>query len=529
MSRIWIRNAIIYDGTGKPPYTGNVCIEQGRIVQSLSGSPDETVDASGLCIAPGFIDTHTHSDYCLGYEYNSLSRVSQGITTQVAGQCGKSVPVRNREMFDELTAEYPLLPCPGHDTPKQFETFKGYLDYVNHLPMVENSAFFIGHGNLRRWVMGYESRMPTPAEMAQMKSMLAEAMDAGAIGLSSGLIYPPGVYSQIDEMAELCSVLRRYDGIYTTHIRSEGDRVLEAVNEAIEVARRSGCRLNISHLKVCGKNNEGLSKDILVRIDAARRQGIRISADQYPYDAGATGLSVCIHPRHFTDGPDVFIRRLSDSQYRQMLKDEMLSPPPDFESPWLSCGGPDGIGIGDCAITQDAQGNTLAQYAAKRGLDPFDALFDLIAENNMEVLGIYHEMNDSDVAEIIKAPYVLFGCDSAAPYKGTAGHPRTFGTFTRVLGRYCRERRILPMEAAIHRMTGLTAQTYGFTGKGVVAPGKDADLVLFSREEVLDMATYENPEICSRGIEQVWVNGQTVYRNGKLTGAKPGRALLRGC
>ena len=527
MNRTRICNAVIYDGTGAAPRTGDVLIENGKIVDRLTGAPGETVDGTGACIAPGFIDAHTHSDYCLGYEYNSLSRVSQGITTQIAGQCGKSAPVRDREMYDELAEDFPLLPCPGHDGPERFATFRGYLDYAGRLPMVENTAFFIGHGNLRRMAMGYENRVPTRAEMERMKALLAEAMQAGALGLSSGLIYPPGVYSRTEEMAELCGVVREYGGVYTTHLRSEGDKVLEAAGEAIEVARKSACRLNISHLKVCGRHNKGLAERLLAVIRAGIAEGIPITADQYPYDAGATGLSVCIHPRHFTNGPEAFLRSLQSSAFRKTLREEMLNPPPDFESSWLSCGGPEGIWVGDCAVTLQARGKSIAQYAAERGQDPFDALFDLLAENRMEALGIYHEMNEEDILAILKAPFVLFGCDSAAPEKGTAGHPRTFGTFTRILGRYCRDCGVLPAEQAIHRMTGLAAQTYGLAGKGRIAPGMDADLVLFCYDDVMDRATYEDPEGLSCGIERVWIGGQTVYRGGRLTGAKPGRPLLR--
>lgn len=523
-----IKGVEIYDGTGNASYVGDVNIEDGKFVETLCRAPDEIVDGTGLCAAPGFIDVHTHSDYCLGMAYNSLSRVSQGITTQIAGQCGKSAAIRNAEMFDELIQDFPLIPCPGYDQAEQFQTFAGYMDYVDHLPMVENTAFFVGHGNLRKWVMGYSDRYPSHTELAQMKELLTEAMEHGSPGLSSGLIYAPGVYAGIDELTELCKVVRQYDGIYTTHIRSEGDRVLEAMAEAIEVARRSGCRLNISHLKVCGKCNEGLSEKMLDLIRRGQEEGISITADQYPYAAGATGMSTCIHPRHFTEGPEAFLEKLSDPYFRQVLKDEMLYPPQDFESSWISCGGPEGIGIGDCKITLDARGKSIAQYAKETGKDPFDTLFDLLLDNRLEVLGIYHEMNESDVRRIIKMPYVLFGCDSAAPEPGTAGHPRTFGTFTRVLGRYVREEGLLTMPEAIRRMTGLAAEVYGLKGKGYIRPGMDADLVLFSSKTVMDTATYEQPEGLSRGIERVWISGETVYENGQLNQARPGKGLRYG-
>jgi N-acyl-D-aspartate/D-glutamate deacylase len=520
-----IRNVTIYDGTGAPPYLGDVWMTGGRIAPP-SASADVVIDGTGLAAAPGFIDVHSHGDFCLGSAYHGLSHVSQGVTTQITGHCGKSVAVRTRPMYDELARDQLApLPCPGYDDPALFETFEGYLAYVRHLPLIENTAFLIGHGNLRRWVMGYDDRPPTDGELRRMCAMLESAMAAGALGLSSGLYYIPGAYADIDEMAALCAVVARRRGVYATHLRDESGGVLAALDEALETARRAGCRLNISHLKV-GGGSRGRAETVLARIAEARRLGLQVAADQYPYTAGATDLGSCIPPWHFTAGPDALLEKLRDADFRAALKAEIQSPDAPFDNAWLDCGS-QGIFVGDCAQTLAAKGRSIADWAAAQGIaDPLDALFDLIIDNRFDAMGIYFGMDEADVTTILREPSVMVGCDSAAPAPGTAGHPRAFGTFTRVLGHYSRDLALLPMETMIHKMTGLPADFFGLTAKGRIAPGFDADLVLFNPATVADAADYGQPDRRSFNVEAVFIGGQRVYSPDGLTDCRPGQALL---
>ena len=524
MSNTIIRNVRIYDGSGSPPSEGCIYIQDGHFSAPFSSSDATVIDGLGLSACPGFIDAHTHSDFCLGSEFNSLSRVSQGITSQIAGQCGKSAVLRDAEMYNELDGDLTPLKNPGYDDPELFRTFQGYKNYVDHLPMVENTAFLVGHGNIRRLVMGFSDRVPTELELEQMKQILREALEHGAIGMSSGLFYPPGVYASEEELIELCKIVAEYDGIYTTHLRSEGADILPALNEALRVARLSGCRLNISHLKT-GRNQPVSAEDLLQRIRAAREDGLSVAVDQYPYSAGCTGMEIIIPPRHFNEGYDALTARLKDEPFRDQLKEEITAPDSDFENVWRDCGGFENILVGDCPNTPEAIGKTIAQIAAERGTDDFTAYFDLLVENNGNVLGIYFDISEEAMLEILCDPSIMVGCDSAAPLPGSSGHPRTFGTCTRILGHFCRDQNILPIETAIFKMTGLPADVFHLSGKGLITPGMDADLVLFDENTVADTADYTSPEKLSSGIVQVFVGGEIVYQNSQLTPARPGRGL----
>lgn len=541
-----IKNVIIYDGSGAEPHVGDIYMRNGRFTapftydctRSSAGSKPAgsehssdvlIIDGTGLSACPGFIDAHTHTDFCLGRPFNSLSRVSQGITTQIAGQCGKSGVLRDAEMYaEDLTDDLAPVPCPGHDDPSLFRTFKGYRDYVDHLPMVENTAFLVGHGNIRRLVMGYADRKPTDSEMDEMKAILREAMENGAIGLSSGLFYPPGVYADAQELAELCKVVAEYDGIYTTHMRTEGDGVFEAVDEALEVARLSGCKLNISHLKIGGVGNFGRGQELLDKIREARSQGISLAIDQYPYSASCTGMEIIIPPEYFTEGYEALNERLADPEFREELRRRITDPESDFDNTWLGCGGFSNILIADCPVTTDAIGKTVAEYAAETGAEEFDTYFDLMIRNNGNILGVYYDISEDDVRLILQDPEIMVGCDSAAPFEGTSGHPRTFGSFTRVLGHYSRDLGLLPMSTAIYKMSGLPAKIFGMTHKGIIEAGRDADLVLFDHETVIDTADYTSPESLSEGIIKVFISGEIVFEDGKMTDARPGHGLYLG-
>lgn len=520
-----IKNVKIYKGDGNKPYMGDICFCDGKIVEDIAVGNVDVIDGTGLSAAPGFIDVHTHSDMLLGYEFNSLSRVSQGITSQIAGQCGKSGVLRNQEMYRELDGDLKPLPNPGYDDPALFADFKSYRKYVDHLPMVENTAFLVGHGNIRRLVMGFDNRKATPEELQKMRDILREALENGAVGLSSGLFYPPGEYAASYEMEELCKIVAEYDSIYVTHIRSESDAIMESIEEAIHAVKNSGCRLNISHLKVAGVSNHGKAKELLARLRKGKEEGVRITADQYPYSAGCTSMESVIPPVFFSEGSETVIKKLKDPAFRMQVKEEIIRPTADFENTWIGCGGFDKILIGDCMRTREHIGKTVADVAAEWNMDEFETFFDLMVENEGEILGVYFDMNEDDVRAIICAPGIMVGCDTGAPVAGSSGHPRTFGTCTRLLGYYSRELDLLPMEMAVHKMTGLAADTYRMVTKGYIEPGRDADIVLFDENKVIDKADFVNPELLSQGIEMVFINGEVVYRDGAMTDARPGRGL----
>lgn len=523
MSSILIRGGTIYDGRGNEPYDGDISIIDGKIKQETIESPDYIIEAEGLCIAPGFIDAHSHGDFCIGNMHNSLSKVSQGITSQVTGVCGSSVFPLNNEMFSELKEE--LTPSFLLKQIHSFPDFKSYLQYAKSISMVENTAFFVGHNNLRRIVMGNDNRKPAFKELEEMKDMLNEAMEMGALGLSSGLIYIPGAYSDIEEMVSLCEIVAGYDGIYVTHMRNEADKILSSVGESIEVARRSGCRLNISHLKICGIKNHGIAKKVLNLIYDARREGIILAVDQYPYEASATGLASCIPPGYFAQGTEKLIHQLQDPAVRQAIKEEMCSLNTDFENIYLGCGGFGGIMIGYCDDVPDCTGKFIDEYAKEKGADPFDIFFDLLISSKGEASAIYFDINREDILDIIKDKTIMVGTDGASTSSEEYNHPRTYGTFTRVLGRYGRDMKVLPIQSIIYKMTGLTAHNMGFDTKGIIAHGMDADLVIFNLNTVIDNSDFINPCKLSSGIEYVIVDGKIVYKDGKLTGRTPGKII----
>lgn len=527
MHTICIKNATVYDGTGAPAFTADVSCVDGKLHLGAVDGAQKVLDGTGLCLAPGFIDTHSHGDSCLGNPHNSLSRVSQGITTQLAGNCGHTVVVLNEEMYREDKPD--LTPSPGLDGPEHFTGFGPYLAYANSLPQVENTAFLVGHGNLRRVAMGFDDREPTAGELAHMKAMLTEAMENGAFGMSSGLIYIPGAYSRIDEMAELCKIVAQYDGIYATHMRNESEGILDSIREAIEVARRSGCRLNISHLKVCGRQNHGVAEQMLALIHDARKEGLRVSADQYPYEASSTSLSSCVPPKYFTQGTEGLVKILRDPAMRRQIRDEIENDTvADFENLVLGCGGFGGIVVSAAPQTPAAVGKTIAAYAQECGADEYEVFFDLLEANGDGAWAIYFDIGEPDLMKILADPTIMVGTDGVITTADGLCHPRAFGTFTRALGRYGRDKGLLPLEAMLHKMTGLPARTLGLARKGVIAEGMDADLVLFNPQTVCDRADFADPHQLSDGIEAVIIGGEVVYSAGALTGKTPGRVILRG-
>ncbi len=526
---ILIKNARIIDGTGAPSYTGDVGVSDHKIVfGELPGEADLVIDASGKCVSPGFIDAHSHGDNILGKEYGDLCKINEGFTTQIAGMCGCSMaPVAEenleglKEFLSSGCVEFP------EDLAK-WKHWSDYLNYVESLPKALNTALFVGYNTVRIAVMGYDNRKPTERELERMKDMVRNAMEHGAIGMSSGLAYVPAAFDDTDTVAEVAKVLAPYNGIYTSHIRNESFDLAASVEEAIEIGRRAGIQVNISHIKAMGRSNWGNVSKALDVIEKARDEGLKVTCDQYPYNCSMTHYYPCMPPWYFADGLEKAAERLKDPDMRSKVRAEMESPDTGYENLYLNAGGWTGITICACDAVPEAEGLTFAEYAEKNGQDPFDAYFDIMIANKGKGPAVYHSIGDEDIYDIIRRPYVVVGSDGVVRTATEKCHPRGWGTAVRAICAFTKDKTVLSLEEIVHKMTGLTADIYSLKGKGKIADGMDADLVVFDYENLQDNADYRNPNALAGGIEYVITGGEVVYHDGKLTGAKPGKILLRG-
>ncbi|MBM6829191.1 D-aminoacylase [Anaerotignum lactatifermentans] len=527
MLDILIQNGTLIDGTGKKAFQADIGITDGKITfHTEQASARQVINAHGKIVCPGFIDFHSHGDMVLGQDFAKLCKVSQGITTEIAGQCGSSMfPVRPEklELYKTLlsvgTATYP-------DDMPNWITFQRYLEYAKQLPLAANIKFLVGHGSLRLAVMGYACRKPTVEELETMKHLLRECMEHGALGMSSGLIYTPSAYAETDELAELAKVVAEYDGLYATHMRNESYDVVNSVKEAIEIGRRSGVRVSISHHKVCGKQNWGLSRETLALVDKAIQDGIRITLDQYPYTASMTHLNACIPPWYFTEGIPAMAEKLKDPEVRKKLEQEINDPTTPFDNYVRNCGGYEGIFISSCPVTHEAEGKFLSDYAAETGVTPFQALCNLLAANGGVGTAIYHCMSEEDLDRIISYPHTVVGTDGICRAMEEKAHPRAFGTFVRAICHFQKERNLMSLEEIIRKMTSLPASRAMLENKGALAEGYDADLVIFDYDTLEDTPNYTHSNQVCQGIESVIVNGTIVYEHGALTGAHGGKILL---
>lgn len=528
MYDVVIKQPIIIDGSGSPGFEGNIGIKNGKLTILPSDSVEQgklTIYAKGRYVCPGFIDAHSHGDITLGHKYSYLSKISQGITTHVSGMCGQSLFPVNPEM---LHLQKQGLGTLTNDFPEEMTTFTSYenfMKYAESVPHPENIVFLVGHAPLRIAVMGCDNRKPTTEEMDEMKRLLRDAMEHGAAGLSTGLIYIPSVYADEDEIVELCKIVAEYNGIYTTHMRNESTHCYESVAESISVARRSGVRLHISHLKIAGVQKWGDSQRILDLIHDAQKEGISVSADQYPYTASLTHLSVCIPPKYFTNGISAIVKQLKDPETREIIRQEMYNPATEYDNYYLNANGWKGILIAVAKETPEAEGMTVAEYASKHNMDGFDAFCHLMIENNGIVSAIYYCMSEDDLFRIAKDDAVVFGTDALPKSLTERTHPRAFGTFPRVIRYFVKEKGILTLPEAIKKMTSASAELYRLKGKGLIADGYDADLVLFDYDKITDTADYMNSLTLAEGIDYVFVNGEIVYHEKELTGAMPGKTI----
>ena len=525
-----IKNGLVVDGTGNPWFKADVAIDGGRIIE-VKRTPklktEKVIDATGLAVSPGFIDMHSHSDLSLLVNPRAESKIRQGITTEVIGNCGFSLAPLVSERKDLVKREYGPL---ADETTWDWSTFKEYCEKLSNQGISVNVVPLVGHGVLRKNVMGYENRGPTIDELAEMKALLTESMTDGAFGMSTGLIYPPASYAELDELTELAKVVSEYGGIYTSHIRNESDKLLESVEEAIEIGKSARISVEISHLKSAGKNNWGKVNEALRIIDAARNEGVEVSYDFYPYTAGSTGLYACLPPWVHEDGKDEMLGRLKSNPLRKRIKEYIKGKKEGWEN-LIRNAGWEGIVITQCEKNNQYEGLSISEVANKRRMDPFDVMFDLLLEEDGVVGIVLHMMSEEDVRSVLKHPLSKVGTDAIAnaPYGPLARgrpHPRSYGTFPRILGKYVREENALTLQDAVRKMTSMPAQKLGLFDRGLIREGFWADLVVFNPREVTDKATYKDPHQYPHGIEYVIVNGEIVIEKGRHTGNLPGRVLL---
>lgn len=527
MFDILLKNARIVDGTGNPSFYGDVGVENGRIsaVGSLSeNEATRTVDLDGLALAPGFIDLHTHSDFTLPLYPRAASMVRQGVTTQLVGNCGFSpFPVAPERL--DLLKSYAAFIDAGLSW--EWRSLSDYAAMLESLPLASNVAFQVGHGTVRIAAMGFENRDPTDSELAAMEKLVAQAMEEGAFAFSSGLIYVPGIYSQTPELVALAAVAAKYGGFYSSHIRGEGETLLDAIGEALTVGREADLPVQLSHHKASGKPNWGKIKTSLAMMDAARAEGRDVLADQYPYTAGSTTLAALLPSWAMEGGVDGMLSRLSDPATTQKIKAEMETP--ESRSRGID---PDTVMVSSIPDGPNKQyeGQMLTDIAVKRGVSPIDAALDLLKAESGGVQMITFAMSEEDVRQVMRHPAVAIASDgwTLSPEAGGKPHPRSYGTYARVLGKYVREDGVLRLEEAVRKMTSLPAQRLRRFDLGLIRPGCAADLVVFNPAQVDERGTFENPHQFCTGVEHVMVNGQFVIERGEDTGAAAGKVLKRG-
>ncbi len=524
-----IRNGHILDGSGNPWYAADVGIRGDRIatVGNLSDAhATRTMDASGQIVAPGFIDVLGQSEMALLIDNRALSKLSQGITSEVTGE-GQSIAPQNEKTIAALK---PVLD--HYHLTVDWTSLDGYFQRLQKQGTPLNLGTFVGAAQVREAVIGDDDRAPTPAELGQMKALVDAAMKDGALGVSTALIYPPGHYAKTEELIALSKVAAPYGGIYATHMRSEGAREMEAIDEAIRIGREAALPVEIFHLKVIGKTRWGSMPRVVEKIQAARDSGLDIRADQYPYVAGGTTLASALPPWVADGGLSKLLDRLRDPKTRQRIETEMTSDHTDWENLYFESGGGSGVMVAsaDSPALKQYQGQTLAQIAKAQGKDELDAMFDFILEDKGQTGALYFIADENDLRYGLKQPWVEIGLDaSEMPLDGPIfephTHPRAFGSMPRFLGRYVRDERLLPLPEAIRKITSMPAQRYHLTNRGLIQPGFYADITVFNPHTIIDRATYEQPTLLSEGIDCVLVNGKIEYENGKLTGVNAGRPL----
>jgi N-acyl-D-amino-acid deacylase len=528
-----ISNGSIIDGTGNPCYPAHIGIVEGKIAcisRDISNSNTaRVIDAEGMAVCPGFIDTHSHDDAYLLIKPQGDEKVRQGVTTDVIGNCGFSLAPISDEHRDDLRNTLAMMG--GGCLPEEFwdlSSFDEFLTILEGAKLGINVVPLVGHSTIRIAVVGFENRAPTESELAEMKQLTADAMQAGAFGLSSGLIYVPANYAGTDEIIELAKVAGQFKGIYTTHMRSEGDQQMAAIDETLKIAYEAGIAAHISHHKIIGRSNWGQSKDTLKLLATARANGIVVTCDQYPYQAGSTILAAALPPHIQAQGPQVFAEKLKEPAVRQAIINEIES---GSDAQWenlIKGAGFENIIISVSPHHEEYIGKSIARIAEMKTKNPYDVFFDLLIEEWLEVIMVIFMMDEADIIRILKDPITMIGTDGIPGFGAGKVHPRMIGTFPRILGRYVREQGVIRLEEAVRKMTSLPAQTFGLYRKGILREGLDADIVIFDPKKIIDRSTFDNPSQPPAGINWVIVNGEVAVEQGKVTGATSGQVLRWG-
>jgi len=526
-----LRGGTIYDGSGEKPYTGDLAISGDRIAAlgdiGEASAPLE-IDVAGLAVAPGFVNMMSWANESLIEDGRSQSEIRQGVTLEIMGE-GRSMGPLNERMKQQMLERQSDI---RYDI--EWTTLAGYLEFLEKRGISPNVASFIGAATPRNYVLGHEDREPTPEELEQMRALVRQAMEEGALGVASSLIYPPGSFAKTDELVELAKVAASYNGMYISHMRDEGANMLEAIDELLTIAREADIRAEIYHFKSSGKANWHLFDPAVAKVEKARAEGLQITADVYTYPASSTGLNAAIPPWVQEGGFEASVERMKDPAIRDRLAAEMLESSDEWENMYLGVGSPDNILLVSfkSEALKPLTGKTLAQVAEMRGTDPRYTAMDLIIEDDSRIGTVYFGQSEDIVRKAVALPWVSFNSDAAsqAPegvFLLSNPHPRAYGSFARVLGKYVREEKVLTLEEAIRKLAALPTTTMKIDHRGQLKNGFYADVVVFDPARIQDHATFVKPHQYATGMLHVFVNGQQVLKDGEHTGAKPGR-FVRG-
>jgi N-acyl-D-amino-acid deacylase len=525
-----IRGGTVYDGTGSAGRRVDVAIRGDRMAgigDFRSAQAATIVDASGLAVAPGFINMLSWSTESLLVDGRSQGEIRQGVTTQIFGEGGSMGPL-NDEMKKRAVEQMGDI---KYDI--TWTTLAEYLSELERRGVSQNVASYIGATTIREHVIGLADKKPTPQQLDEMRALVRKEMEAGALGIGSSLIYAPAFYASTEELIELCKVAAAYRGKYISHMRSEGNRLIEAVEELIRIAREARIPAEIYHLKAAGQANWAKMDKVIAMVEQARKEGLKITADMYTYTAGATGLDAAMPPWVLDGGYDEAYKRLKDPATRKKIAEAIRTPAKDWENLYLAAGSPDRVVLVE--FKSDAlkplTGKTLAEVAKQRGEDPVETIMNLVLEDRSRVGTVYFMMSEDNIKKQIKLPWVSFGSDAGSmapepPFTKSATHPRAYGNFARLLGKYVRDEKVIPLEEAVRKLSGLPATNLELDRRGFIREGMFADLAIFDPKTIADRATFEKPHQYSVGMRHVFVNGVHVLKDGEHTGAKPGRRLF---
>jgi N-acyl-D-amino-acid deacylase len=526
---VLIKGGTVYDGSGAEGRVADVAIRGDRIagVGNFENSQAKRVlDAHGLAVAPGFINMLSWSTESLIVDGRSQSEIRQGVTTEVMGEGESMGPVNDR------VRDYMLKQQTDIKYDITWKTLAEYLQYLEKRGVSCNVASFIGATTIRENVIGFENKEPTPEQLDQMRALVRREMEAGALGIGTALIYPPAFYAKTEELIELCKVAAKYKGKYISHMRSEGNHLLEAFDELLRISREANIPAELYHIKAAGQKNWGKMDALLARIDAAQKEGRPIRANMYTYIAGGTGLDACLPPWTEDGGYPELLKRLRDPEIRKKIAADVKVDTDKWENLYLAAGSPDGIIVGDFTSEKlkPLTNKSLAEIARIRGNDPIETIMDLLSENEKPIGATYFLMSEENVKKEIAKPWISFGSDEAsqAPegiFLKSTPHPRAYGTFARVLGKYVREEKLVSLPEAIRRLSALPATNLELDHRGFLKTDMFADVVVFDPATTTDHATFEKPAQYATGVKEVFVNGVEVLKDGEHTGAKPGRAL----